>query len=139
LNLYQSTGFLVNKLGHLMAVELDKRLNKYGVTISQWTILALLWEKEGLSQNEIQELLGIEGSTVSGLIQRMTKNGLIYRGKCQLDKRIQRVYLTDKGHDLKKNLISEAKEVNQMALQGFSNDEHFFFHNLLKRALKNFS
>lgn len=123
MDLYQSPGFLVNQLAHLMQVELDRLLNEYGVTTSQWAVLALLWNKEGLSHLEIQQALRIEKATVTGLIQRMMRTGLIYREVDSSDKRVHRVFLTEKGKSLEHDLIPQAKAVNEKMLRGIS-DEH---------------
>ncbi|WP_223066332.1 MarR family winged helix-turn-helix transcriptional regulator [Paenibacillus caui] len=138
MDLFDSPGFLVNKLAHLMAVDLEKRLKAYGVTGSQWAILALLWEQEGLSQVEIQQLLDNEGATVTGILQRMDRAGLIKREADPHDRRVQRVYLTDAGKSLKDSLIPEAEAVNSKALRGFTDDETAFFIRLIRRTLQNF-
>lgn len=138
MNLQDSMGFLINKLAHKMATGLDSRLKEHGVTISQWTILAVLWKHEGIAQVEIQQHLAIEGSTVTGIIQRMIREGLIQRKVDPEDRRVQRVYLTDKGRALEEKLVIEAMTVNQQALQGLSEDEQAFFMRLLKRSLSNF-
>lgn len=138
MNLQDSLGFLINKLAHKMATELDARLKQHGVTISQWTILAVLWKHEGIAQVEIQQHLAIEGSTVTGIIQRMIREGLIERRTDSQDRRVQRVFLTEKGRGLEEKLVPEANAVNQTALQGLSEDEQAFFLRLVKRSLVNF-
>lgn len=138
MKLQESPGFLISKLSHRMAVELDKALKKYGVTISQWAILNLLWQKEGLSQVELQQILGLEGATITGLLQRMESGGFVKRSPDLDDRRIQRIYLTELGRSLEVPLCAEAHQVNEKALQGFSPDERNFFMRLLLRALNNF-
>src|SRR5258708_5550427 len=95
-----NAGALIAKLSHAMSKELDSRLRVYGVTISQWILLKQIWEREGRSQAELQALLGLEGATVTGLIQRMTNQGFVYRQPDPDDKRIQRVFLTEHGRAL---------------------------------------
>jgi len=139
MKLQESPGFIIAKLGHRMAVELDKALKKYGVTISQWTILNLLWQKEGLSQVELQQILGLEGATITGLLQRMESGGFVRRSPDLDDRRIQRIYLTELGRSMEVPLCNEAHQVNEKALQNFSPDERDFFMRLLSRALNNFA
>lgn len=139
MKLQESPGFLISKLSHRMAVELDKALKKYGVTISQWAILNLLWQKEGLSQVELQQILGLEGATITGLLQRMESGGFVKRSPDLDDRRIQRIYLTELGRSLEVPLCAEAHQVNEKTLKGFSPDEKNFFMRLLLRALNNFT
>lgn len=132
-----SPGLLINKLAHAMALAMDRRLKNYDVTISQWAMLKQLWRQEGKSQVELQELLGLDGATVSGLIQRMTHVGLIQRQPDPNDKRVQRVFLTERGRTLEQITTIFEEEVNAHALEGFSADERAFFIRLLVRSLQN--
>jgi DNA-binding MarR family transcriptional regulator len=86
---------------------------------------------------ELQELLGLEAATVTGLIQRMTNLGLVYRRPDPNDKRVQRVFLTERGRALE-CVMAPLEEVNEHALKGFTADERDFFIRLLTRALHNF-
>ncbi len=137
MDLRQSPGFLINKLAHIMQVELERRLNEYGVTTSQWAILALLWRKEGLSHLEIQKALRLEKATVTGLIQRMSRSKLIYREADPSDKRVHRVFLTEKGKSLENLLIPHAQAVNQQMLGGFTNEQTETFIKCIVSAIKN--
>lgn len=139
MDILESPGFLINKLAHAMATELERQLRPYDVTTSQWTILALLWQREGLAQIEIQNALRLEGATVTGLLQRMTTLGLVQRRADPIDKRVQRVFLTERGRSLEAVLVPEAQKINDWALAGFSPDERAFFVRLLLRALHNVS
>ena len=133
----ESPAQLINKLAHAIALEMDRRLRAYGVTLSQWSILKQLWRQEGRSQVELQELLGLERETVNGLVQRMTRSGLIRNAPDPGDKRVQRIFLTERGNALRPVTIALEEEVNAWALAGFSGDERVFFTSLLRRAMRN--
>lgn len=133
-----SPGLLINKLAHAMALDMDRRLRGVGVTMSQWALLKPLWKQEGRSQVELQDLLGLDGATVTGLVQRMARQGLIQRRADPSDKRVQRVFLTQRGRALEPVTAAFEEEVNAHALEGFSADERAFFIRLLTRALQNY-
>ena len=63
-------------------------------------MLKQLWRQEGRSQVELQELLGLDAASVTGLVQRMTQLGLIQRRPDPSDKRVQRVFLIERGRAL---------------------------------------
>lgn len=134
---FESPGILINKLAHAMALDMDRRLRAYDVTMSQWAILKQLWRQEGRSQVELQELLDLERATVNGLVQRMTRSGLIQCEPDPSDRRVQRIFLTERGRVLKQSTTSLEEGVNARALEGFSDDERTFFIRLLTRALHN--
>ncbi len=133
----ESPGLLINKLAHMMSLDMDRRLKIHDVTISQWALLKQLWQQEGPSQVELQELLGLDGATVTGLVQRMIHLDLIQRKPDPSDKRLQRVFLTDRGKALEQITKALEEAVNSRALKGFSSDERTFFIRLLMRALQN--
>ena len=137
MNLEESPGVLSHKLAHALHVELDRRLKVHGVTLSQWKILIYLWRREGRSQVELQEQLGLERATITGLLQRMCLQGWVLRRTDPDDRRVQRVFLTERGRALEPVANSLVEEVNNQALEGFSADEREFFIRLLMRALGN--
>ena len=137
-DLDENPGALINKLGRAMGVALDRRLRAYDVTIAQWKILAQLWQQEGRSQVELQEALSLEAATVTGLLQRMTAQGLIQRRADPTDKRVQRVFLTERSRALEQVLTPLLDEVTAQAWKGFTADEQDFLMRLLKRSLRNF-
>ena len=134
---FESPGTLITKLAHAIALDMDRRLRAAGVTLSQWLVLRQLWQREGRSQVELQELLGLERATVNGLIQRMARSELVASRPDPDDKRVQRIFLTERGRALEKITSALEEEVNDRALQDFSEDERAFFIRLLKRALYN--
>jgi DNA-binding MarR family transcriptional regulator len=133
----ESPAALINWLARQMTNLLGQLFEPYGVTTSQWKILVLLRKREGLSQVEIQEELGVEGATVSGLVQRMIRLDLLERRPDIDDKRVLRVFLTERGRSLERALTPLAQEVVDRAFKGFSDDEKEFFTRLAKRALRN--
>lgn len=135
----ESVGLLVNKLAHMMAQGMQRRLKAYDVTMSQWLVLKFLWQQEGRSQVELQEVLGLDGATVTGLIQRMSLQGLVQRQADLTDKRVQRVFLTSRGRELEEIAARFETEVNAAAVRDFSEDERAFFLRLLQRAMHNCS
>ncbi len=137
MNLGEDPALLVIKLAHTMALEMERRLKAYEVTMPQWTILKQLWQQEGRSQVELQELLGLDKATITGLVQRMTSLGLIQRSPDPNDKRVQRVFLTERGRALEPITSSIVEEVNASTLAGFSEDERAFFLRLLIRSFHN--
>ncbi len=129
---------LIRKLTRTMAGAFDRQLHTYHLTLSQWAILRQLWEQEGRSQVELQHRLSLEGATVTGLLQRMARAGLIQRQPDQFDKRVQRVFLTDHGRALQPIVVQLGETINAQALDGFTADEKAFLMRLLLRALHNF-
>ena len=72
-------------------------LTELGITYQQYLLLKDLWEKDVQPVNDIAHRLLLETNTVTPLLQRMEKLGLVTRKKGEQDKRQQIVSLTEKG------------------------------------------
>jgi len=75
-------------------------LSRLGITYPQYLVLMVLWEKDGQPVNDIARRLLLETNTVTPLLQRMEKHGIVTRKQGEVDKRQQIVSLTEKGKAL---------------------------------------
>ena len=79
-------------------------LSQYGLTYPQYLVLLVLWEKDGQPVNDIAKRLFLETNTVTPLLQRMEKQGLLTRAKGKKDARQMIVSLSWKGKSLQDKL-----------------------------------
>ena len=79
-------------------------LSQQGLTYPQYLVLLVLWEKDAQPVNDIAKRLFLETNTVTPLVQRMEKEGLVTRHKGEKDARQMIVTLTQKGKQLQKKL-----------------------------------
>jgi len=75
-----------------------------GVSAGTWFSLALLSEKDGISQGELSQKFEIDPSRVTRLAKRLEREGLILRKRDPEDQRIVRMFLTEKGRGLVEDL-----------------------------------
>src|SRR5579864_4244941 len=67
-----SVGFVVNTTAKAFQKALDAELRKnVGVSISQWRVISTLVRQSGITQKEIADRVGIEGSTLVPIIDKM--------------------------------------------------------------------
>lgn len=81
----------------------------HDITVEQWSLIQHLWQKEGLTQQEISGCSKKDNPSVCRLIDNMEKRNLVVRVPDQNDRRTNRIYLTNKGKDLQKTLVDIAK------------------------------
>ena len=74
--------------------------SELGITYPQYLVLMVLWEQDVQPVNDIAHRLLLETNTVTPLLQRMEKLGLVTRKKGEQDKRQQIVSLTEKGREM---------------------------------------
>ena len=78
-----------------------------GITYPQYLVLLVLWEKDNQPVNDIAHRLHLETNTVTPLLQRMEKQGLLTRVRGKEDTRQRIVSLTGQG----KALEEQAKSI----------------------------
>lgn len=115
----------------------DKKLQQYDLTGSQLSVLFQLWEKDGLTQKEIQEKLHIKPASVSGLVDTLSSKGFIVRKQDDEDARIKRLYLTNEGLKLKNLCVDVVEETEIAITKGFSEDEKVILMSWMKKLYKN--
>ncbi|MBQ7622614.1 MAG: MarR family transcriptional regulator [Bacteroidales bacterium] len=81
-------------------------LSEQGLTYPQYLVLLVLWEKDAQPVNDIAERLFLETNTVTPLLQRMEKSGILTRAKGKKDARQMIVSLTRKGKELQNKLAN---------------------------------
>jgi len=82
-------------------------LTALGITYPQYLVLMVLWEKDNQPVNDIAHRLVLETNTVTPLLQRMEKLGIVSRKKGEQDKRQQIVSLTPKGKQLEEEAYAQ--------------------------------
>lgn len=81
-------------------------LTELGITYPQYLVLMVLWENDNQPVNDIARRLVLETNTVTPLLQRMEKLGLVSRKRGKEDKRQQIVSLTSKGKALEEEAFA---------------------------------
>ena len=92
--------FRVYTAARLITQAYTPMLNQLGITYPQYLVLMVLWEKDHQPVNDIAHRLLLETNTVTPLLQRMEKLGIVTRKRGEEDKRQQIVSLTQKGIDM---------------------------------------
>ena len=82
-------------------------LKPLGLTYTQYIVLLVLWEKDGISVTEIGERLMLDNGTLSPLLKKLEQAGYVSRQRSREDERIVVITLTDAG----KALQEKAKDV----------------------------
>ena len=91
-------------------------LSECGLTYPQYLVLLVLWEKDAQPVNDIAKRLLLETNTVTPLLQRMEKEGILIRRKGERDARQMIVSLTGKGLELKNQLAAVPATVGNAVL-----------------------
>ena len=96
--------FRLYTASRLLTQAYNPLLSEQGLTYPQYLVLLVLWENDAQPVNDIAKRLLLETNTVTPLLQRMEKEGILTRAKGKKDARQIIVSLTRKGRDLQKKL-----------------------------------
>ncbi len=124
--------FLLAKAYQKGHAAFKKRLQPHGLTPIQHLILEILWVEEGVSAGDIGKRLVLDAATLSGVLDRLADSGWIVKQTDPDDKRVVRIYLSDKARTLGPDLEKERELVNEEILGNLTLEEKV----LLKRLLK---
>ena len=96
--------FRLYTAARLVTASYTPYFKEFGITYPQYLVLMLLWEQDNRIISEITERLNLETNTVTPLLQRMEKQGLIVRQKSQADSRQRIISLTGEGKRLEEKM-----------------------------------
>ena len=91
-----STCVLVGKAYRAVYRSARAELSDHAITPAQFILLDALWTEDGRSSAELGTYLGLDSASMTGLLDRSTKAGLIERRPDATDRRVNRIWLTDK-------------------------------------------
>jgi len=106
LDLEKQLCFALYSASRAMTTAYRPILKSLGITYPQYLVFLLLWERDKLSQTEIGERLLLDSGTLSPMIKRMEKAGLVSRVRDVEDERSVRIVLTEKGRALRAKAVS---------------------------------
>ena len=113
--------------------ELARRAN---VTGPQLTVVKLLETIGDLSLSELSDKIRAQNSTVTGIIDRMEREGLVLRVRSTEDRRVVRIHLTEKGQQLAREIPVEPMEILRSALSGLTAAETTEMLRLMTKVAK---
>ena len=114
-DLEQHLGYWLRCLSNFVSHSFAERLAKQGVSVAQWVVLRTLYNADGMTLNEAAQLVGVDKSTLSRMIERLVLKGWASRSEGP-DRRSVDLRLTSAGRRL----------VPKLAKLADANDEAFF-------------
>lgn len=115
LKLDQQICFPLYSVSRLVTKQYKPLLEKLGVTYPQYLVLLVLWEEGEIPVKRISRKLFLDTNTLTPLLKRMAKSGLIERNRSKLDERSVLISLTEHGENLKE----KAKTIPSQLIRQF--------------------
>ena len=81
-------------------------LRPLGLTYTQYLVLLVLWEKDGLTVGELCRRLHLDSGTLTPVLKRMEADGRLRRERSREDERVVLIRLTAEGKDLRREALA---------------------------------
>lgn len=129
--------YLVNLITQSIAIHFQKTGRPLGITIERWRVLFVLMHVGGLRASHLSARTGIEASTLSHLLGRMERDGLVTRERDPSDARAVCIDLTTEGRALAERVLPLALQYEKIALTDMSAEEARHLKDTLRRIADN--
>ena len=100
-------------------------------------VLLCLWTEDGLKVVELGRRAGLETSTMTGLLDRMERDGLVTRDPDPDDRRAHLIHLTQEGHQVREPVLRVVEQVIGDVFDGISEEELDNMKGVLRKLLIN--
>jgi len=125
--------FLVGKVARKMSRITRERLIRYGLTPTQFFLLTALYEEDGIPISALAQKVALDRATLTGLLDRLERNGLTERRADHEDRRAIMVHLTAKTEGLREELTELYHDNNGMFLSLLSQEEKEVFERVVNK------
>lgn len=113
------------------------KAKNHNITTEQWSVLAKLHHEDGVFQKQIADSLMKDKPTTTRILDLLEKKNLIIRISDDKDRRKFRVYLTQDGKNIVKELVPIAKSFQDRLKDGLLDKELEHFYEILEKINKN--
>lgn len=100
-------------------------------------VIFALWGEDKVPIKKLVEKTSLDKATLTGIIDRLERDGFVCRVSSPDDKRATLISRTGKDEIFKKKVPKVSDEQNALFYKGFSKKEIEVFENYLKRVLQN--
>ena len=115
---------------------LETRLSQHNITATQYIVLSLLCALDGISLSKLGQRLYFDNPTITGIIDRMERDGLVERRRIADDRRVINIFLTHRGKEMLEENGSVADEIDDLAMNGLTARERADFLKMLDKIWK---
>ncbi len=125
--------FLVGRVSRKLNRITKESITPYGLTTSQFFLLIALYEENGILISKLAKKVALDKATLTGIIDRLERDGLVERRNDPEDRRAIRIYLTSKAESLREELLEIYHRNNAKFLSVLSDDEKEIFERVVQK------
>ena len=133
--IYTRPGFLARQLHRITAAIFEEETASFGLTGLQYGILNVVAVEPGIDQIGVCNTLGVDRSTLAGVVDRLEQKGLVARSR-GADRRSNALHLTRAGKRILGEIEVSARKAERRAFEAFSAAEQAQFRRMLARLVE---
>jgi len=126
---------LFTRASKLMRGAADEAMSRHGVRVGQNMVLEVLWDSDGLTPGELADLLHVSTPTVVKSATRMEATGLVVRRRDEVDRRLVRLFLTDRGRSVRTDIEAARDELERRATASLTDAERRHLVSALRKII----
>ena len=141
MNSQRSIGFEIKTLDNMITRKIiqNSKDELFPITQVQFIIIKHINKNNKVYQKDLEELLHMRRSTISGILKTMEKNNLIKRIDSNEDARVKQIVLTDKCIEYKKKIKKRKLEFDKLLSKDISPEELKVFFKVVDKIKDNIS
>ncbi|EGQ9299545.1 MarR family transcriptional regulator [Vibrio vulnificus] len=109
-------------------------LDALDLTYSQYLVLLVLWQQNGINVKDLGAKLHLDSGTLTPLLKRLEAKGIVERRRGQTDERVRELFLTEAGRALKQQ--AHPVPQNMLCRIDLSIDELVTLKSLCEKVLE---
>lgn len=133
MDLHDLLGYLIHRTDVKMTNYFTKVLKPYGITPEQWSIISVLSSQRGTTQKDLAEAIDKNQTTVVRMIHSMERKSIVKKVFNEQDRRSHYLFLTEKGEEIKKTILSVVKDAHHVVSSNLSKGEIQQLKSLLNK------
>lgn len=136
MELHNCINFLLTKAQNAVLQHFKAELQELGITPGQYAILKCLWDGGSQTPSSIAQTISLDGSTITGLLDRLELKALLRRVPNPEDRRTLQIELTEQGRALQGPVEERMDQANEDVISHFSPEDQINIQRLLNEIAK---
>ena len=128
-------GYYIRRLHQISVAIFLQQTEAFGITPVQYAALQTVGNSPHVDQRTLARNIGLDTSTIAGVIDRLESRGLLIRSASSEDRRVRQLTLTDASRQLLAEVAPAMLKAQQLILEPLSDEEQAVFGKLLRRLV----
>ena len=133
MDLKKSLCIIVVRTGRKLLRAMRESLIPFGLTTTQFFLLMALYQKDRILISVLAKKAGLDKATLTGILDRLERDGLIKREAATNDRRAIEICLTNKAAAMQKDLTRLYNETNQSFLAVLNKEEKQVIYRIAEK------